>query len=188
MEIKGKIIYGGAFNPPTIAHKRIGKYLIDNYKDIELIYLPTNSFYNKDELVSFTDRFEMTKLLVKDLDNVEVSDYEGKEHKFSGTYYTLKYFNHPLFVIGADSLANLPNWIRGNDLIKENNFIVFPRKNYDLDLIFKNEILNQYKDHFIVLKDYKEDDVSSTNYRNYKDEMLLTEEVKKYIKEKGLYR
>ena len=92
MEIKGKIIYGGAFNPPTIAHKRIGKYLIDNYKDIELIYLPTNSFYNKDELVSFTDRFEMTKLLVKDLDNVEVSDYEGKDHKFSGTYYTLQYF------------------------------------------------------------------------------------------------
>ena len=130
----------------------------------------------------------MTKLLVKDLDNVEVSDYEGKDHQFSGTYYTLQHFNHPLFVIGADSLANLPNWIRGNDLIKENNFIVFPRKNYDLDLIFKNEILNQYKDHFIVLKDYKEDDVSSTNYRNYKDEMLLTEEVKKYIKEKGLYR
>ena len=188
MEIKGKIIYGGAFNPPTIAHKRIGKYLIDNYKDVELIYLPTNSFYNKDHLVSFNDRFEMTKLLVKDLKNVYVSDYEGKEHQFSGTYYTLKYFNHPLFVIGADSLANLKNWIRGIDLIKENNFIVFPRKNYDLKLIFEDEILKEYKDHFIIIDDYIEDDVSSTSYRNYKDELLLTEEVKEYIKKKGLYR
>ena len=97
-------------------------------------------------------------------------------------------FNHPLFVIGADSVANLPNWIRGIDLIKENNFIVFPRKNYDLDKIFQNEVLKKYKDHFIIIKDYEEDDVSSTNYRSYKDEMLLTDEVKDYIKKKGLYR
>ena len=31
-------------------------------------------------------------------------------------------------------------------------------------------------------------DISYTNYRSYKDEMLLTEEVKDYIKKKGLYR
>ncbi len=188
MEIKGKIIYGGAFNPPTIAHKRIGKYLIDNYKDIELIYLPTNSFYKKDDLVSFDDRYAMTKLLIKDLNGVKVSNYEGKEHKFTGTYYTLKYYKHPLFVLGADSVANLTNWINGIDLIKENNFIVFPRIGYDLNLIFQNKILKEYQDHFIIIDDYLEDDVASSHYRNYKDENLLTEEVKNYIKEKGLYR
>ena len=184
-----RIIYGGAFNPPTIAHKRIGMYLCNKYKDALILYMPTNSFYNKGDLISFNDRFEMTKLLVKDLgDRVAVSNYEGEEHKFSGTYYTLKEFGNPYFVIGADALQNLSTWIKGEDLIKENNFIVFPRSGFNIREIFNQKILKDNIDHFIVIDDYQEDDISSTAYRNEKDKAVLTKEVYDYIKKKGLYR
>ena len=184
-----RIIYGGAFNPPTIAHKRIGMYLCKKYPKALILYIPTNSFYNKDDLISFNNRYEMTKLLINDLgDKVAVSNYEGTEHKFSGTYYTLKEFGNPYFVIGADALQNLSTWIKGEDLIKENNFIVFPRLGYNIDEIFEQKILKDNKSHFIIVDDYKEDDISSTTYRNEKDKDILTKEVYDYIKEKGLYR
>lgn len=183
------IIYGGAFNPPTIAHKQIGEYLLKRFPGKKIVYLPTNDFYNKSNLVSFENRFEMTKLLVKDLgENVLVSDYEGNKHLYTGTYYTLEAFNHPYFVIGADSLQKLSTWINGENLIKENKFIVFPREGYDLDSIMMQDILNEYKDNFVLLKDFKENNISSTVYRNYKDDSVLTKEVKEYIDKKGLYR
>ena len=183
------IIYGGAFNPPTIAHKQIGEYLLNKYKDKKIIYLPTNSFYNKEDLASFRDRYNMTKLLVKDLGKrVEVSKYEGKEHEFSGTYYTLIHYKHPYFVIGADSLKNLPSWIEGKKLIEENHFIVFPRKGYDINEILKLDIIKDNINNFIIESSFDENDISSSIFRSLKDEKVLTEEVKNYIKKKGLYR
>ena len=183
------IIYGGAFNPPTLAHKEIGKYLINKYPTKKLVYLPTNSFYNKNDLVSFKDRLKMTKLLVKDLGkSVKVSAYEGRAHKFNGTYHTLIHFKHPYFVIGADALQNLSKWIQAEKLISENKFIVVPRSGFNVEEIMKQDILTKFRDHFIIEKELKESNISSTAYRNEKKDELLTEEVKDYIEKKGLYR
>ena len=188
-EYSNKIIYGGAFNPPTLAHLQIGEYLLNKYKNLKLIYLPTNSFYNKDGLESFKNRFCMTKLLVKGLGRrVRVSAYEGKAHKFNGTYHTLIHFKHPYFVIGADSLAKISEWIEAEKLISENRFIVIPRQNYNIEDIMKQDILIKYKDHFIIENDFLENDISSTTYRNEKRHDLITKEVANYIEKKGLYR
>mgnify|MGYP003443702480 CR=1 FL=1 len=71
------IIYGGAFNPPTLAHLEIGKYIVRKYPDKELIYLPTNDYYNKDLLASFDDRVKMLEILIKKLNGkVSISKYE----------------------------------------------------------------------------------------------------------------
>jgi len=186
------IVYGGAFNPPTIGHYEISKFLLKKFPNSNLMIMPTNSYYNKEGLVPFQNRFEMVDLMAQKLnleyDNrVKVSDLEYKDEKFKGTYYTLEYLNHPYFVIGADSLATLSNWINGKKLIEENYFIVFPRVGYNIELILKQEDYKPYQDHFIILDDFDNVNVSSTLYRENKNEDLLLEEVSNYIKINHLY-
>ena len=186
------IIYGGAFNPPTIAHLEIGKFIRKKFPDKKLIYLPTNNFYNKDLLASFEDRVNMLKLIIEKLDdNVSISSYELENDSYKGTYYTLKHFNNPYFVIGADSLETLPTWINGKKLIEENKFIVFPRSGYNVnEIINKNQVLLDNYNHFVIIdeNEFSKTDVSSSAFRYENDESVLIEEVKEYIKLKGLYR
>lgn len=188
--MNNNIIYGGAFNPPTIGHLEIIKYLVNKFKDKKIIILPTNNYYKSDEIESYQDRKNMIEIMCKDfIDHIEVSDYEQTLDKYYGTYYTLRHFNHPYFVIGADSLTSLHTWINYPTVLIENKFIVFPRDNVNLEEAIKNdEVLNKYKDNFILCDDFKEVDASSTLYREKKVKDVVTKDVLKYIKENNLYK
>ena len=220
------IIYGGAFNPPTIGHYKICEYLLNKFNNYKLIIMPACSDYltvkkkkyNKDVTeVSYEERREMVSIAFKDLfnkynrdgaDRIVISDYEydlfhkmndnklnninnlNNVNLFKGTYYTLKEWNHPYFVIGADSLNSLETWIRGVDLIKENNFLVIPRYPYtidDINEILKRDNYKEYKGHFIILDDFIKIDTSSSDYRNGNDD-VVSNDVNEYIIKKGLYR
>ena len=179
------IIYGGAFNPPTIGHYKIIEYLLNNF-DEKLIILPTNHFYKVNEIISFEHRKNMIEIMCENYkDRIEISNYEQTLDKYYGTYYTLKYFDHPLFVIGADSLNTINQWINYPSVVKENKFIVFPRDGIN---IFDNKVYKKYKDHFIICDDFKEFNVSSTEFRKTKDAKVVTKEVLKYIDENNLYK
>lgn len=184
------IIYGGAFNPPTIGHFKIIEYLIKKFPNNKLIILPTNNFYKSNEIVSFKNRKEMLEIMCKDfIELVEISNYEETLDKYYGTYYTLKHFNHPLFVIGADSLKTMHSWIKYPDVLIENRFIVFPRDEINVkELINNDELLNKYKNNFIICDDFDLVDASSTNYRLNKNDNVVTNEVLKYIKDNKLYK
>ncbi len=179
------IFFGGSFNPPTIAHYEMVEYLNKRFTN-RIIVLPNGNYYPSKELVSCDHRFNMLKLLTKYLPNVEVSDYEN-HHQFEGTIRTLEHFNHPYFVIGGDSLANLPKWIDGEKLIAENDFIVFNRfSDNAVDIIDNNPLLKKFAEHFIILH-VPISNVSATEYRTTKDKNLVTEEVRKYIEKYDLY-
>ena len=215
--MKEKIIYGGAFNPPTIGHYKICEYLLNKFKNAQLIIMPACSDYlsvkkkkyNKAvEEVSYEDRREMLKIAFNDLldkynkdgvTRIVISDYEYElvqkgsnddNNSFKGTYFTLKEWKHPYFVIGADSLNSLETWIRGVDLIKENKFLVIPRLPYNIEDIYKildRDNYKNYKDHFIILDDFIKIDASSSDYREGNDD-VVSKEVNDYIVKKGLYR
>ena len=183
-----RIVFGGAFNPPTIAHYEIINYLLDKFPDYELLVMPTNSFYNKNGLAPFNSRIEMLEIMKKRIDNdrLIISDLENRDERFMGTYNTLKELNHPLFVIGADSLNTLSKWIKGPELIKENTFIVFPRPGYDINEILNRKDYKEYKKNFMILDDFPEYDISSTQYRNGLEEVVFSE-INDYIKKNKLY-
>ena len=123
---KRRVLFGGSFNPPTIAHYEIIKYLSNNYD--EVIVLPNGDSYNfaGKILDSFMHRVKMLNLMVKDLNNVKVLELENSD-EFKGTYHTLRLLNHPTFVLGADCLLKLHLWKNFDELMNENNFIVFSR-------------------------------------------------------------
>lgn len=183
---KRSVLFGGSFNPPTKAHYEIIKYLSLNYD--EVLVLPNGDSYSfaGKVLDSFKHRVNMLNIMVKDLINVEVLELENN-NEFKGTYHTLRILNHPTFVLGADCLPKLHLWKHFDELLTENNFIVFKRGNINLkELIETNEMLNKYIDKF-NFADLNVSDVSSTAFRETLNKDIVTEDVYDYIIKNELY-
>ncbi len=184
---KNLIVYGGSFNPPTVAHQKITKYLSEKYPDKEIIVLPTSNNFKKN-METFDDRMAMSAYMCEGLKNVSLSDYGCNESEQNGTYHTLKHFKNPYFVLGADVLCNMVEWTNGALLIKENNFIIFPRYNINIYQVLKENRLEEYYNNFTIVDDFKETIISSSLYRQTKDSSLISKEVKEYIDKHNLYK
>ena len=183
------VIFGGSFNPPTIAHYEIAKILKGLPGVSNLIILPVGMKYQKDSLINDDKRLDMVKLLAKRV-NALVSDLELHNDKYYGTLHTLdelsKSFDDIYFVMGADNLLHLDKWINYETLLDKYNFIVFTRDDIDCEKVI-DEKFQKYKDHFLLYPLHI--DVSSTMVRDNIEENkeLLLDEIYEYIKEKGLY-
>lgn len=185
---KKEVFFGGSFNPPTVAHYHILKLLSEEL-DAKVLLVPNSDdyhYHNKD-LLEFNKRIDMLKLLTKDLKNVHIDEGEQKR-TFKGSVETLKAYNHPWFVIGADSLAFISTWIEAKKLIKQNRFIVLNRPGYNVEEIFENDkLLSGNRQRFIVIN-YELGDISSSAFRKTYDKTLLTKEVFNYIQQNNLYK
>ena len=183
---KRSVLFGGSFNPPTIAHFEIIKYLSKNYD--EVIVLPNGDSYNfaGKVLDSFKHRVNMLNEMVKNLVNVKVVELENR-NEFLGTYHTLRTLNHPTFVLGADCISKLHLWKHFDELMEENKFIVFNRGSSNiLELINDNKELTKYLNKFEII-DLEVPNVSSTTFRETLDKEIVCKEVYDYIIKNELY-
>ena len=181
-----KVLFGGSFNPPTIAHLKIIEYLSKHFD--EVLLLPNGDQYSFDGKVlnSFNHRVNMLDLMCKNLKNVKILDLENSD-EFMGTYHTLRLLNHPTFVLGADCLDKLHMWKHFDELITENTFILFNRNNKNLkEEILSNIHLKNHLDKFNIINE-EIPNVSSSEYRNTKNKEIITKEVYEYIRENELY-
>lgn len=183
------ILYGGAFNPPTLAHFNIIKYLVENYPQAKLIILPASKHY-KEGIVAYYHRKRMLEIILKDLKaNLVISNYEQRQRKFQGTFATLQHFLHPYFVIGADQILELQRWLNFPQVIIENKFIVFPRNDINgEEYILQDPILREYYHNFTFIKNFPSLNISSSQYRRQKDPSLLNAHVNNYILTNKLYQ
>jgi nicotinate-nucleotide adenylyltransferase len=184
------IMLGGSFNPPTIAHQAMVEYLLQN-TDREIWLVPNGDQYQRKNLAPFPMRVQMLKLLFGNNERVKILETEN-QGIFQGTYLTLRKLNHPLFVLGADSLADLPTWIKFTDLLRENRFIVFPRGHYQtaedlLKIIEDNPEMKKYRHHFYIVPETVPA-VSSTAFRETFASALVPPKVYRYIQEHNLYQ
>ncbi len=175
------LVYGGSFNPITKAHYEIAKLLKNKYKS-NFVFVPVGNSYSKENLIAFNHRFNMVNIVANKL-NAKVIDTENNE-KYLGTYELLKQLEKEdkdiYFILGADNLINLNNWINAKKLIKEFKFIVLTRDNIKLN--FDNF---EYPNNFEVVNiDF---DISSSDFRNNKNTNVIDPDVLKYIKENNLY-
>lgn len=183
------IVYGGTFNPPTIAHQLIANKVIEDFKPEKFILLPVGEHYPwKSFYVPFKKRFEMLKLAFKD-EIFEISTLENRK-TYKGTYYALKqikktYKNSVYFLLGADNLSYLDKWISYESLIKEFRFIVIKRKGFNLDEIIKK--YHPYEENFHIIE--LDLNISSSLFRTEpeKYEHFIPNDVLKYVKENKLY-
>ena len=160
-------IFGGSFNPPHKMHKTIALTLIKKHYVDKVIFVPTGSKYKyKNNLLSDKVRFEMLKLMC-DSYNLEVSDYELKEHVVY-TYETLNYFKNKYkddeiyFICGTDNFSYVDKWERGIYVLSNNKFLVIKRNTFDITPLLKK--YKDYKDNIIVTE-IEENEISSTKIR-----------------------
>ena len=185
-------VFQGTFNPIHNAHLKMAEYVLNNYNFDKILFIPAFRPPHKDYDENLTPhRFKMTELACKTNNRFEVSDIEYQQNRPSYTYLTIQelYKKYTIddkinFIIGTDAFEKIDSWYEAEKLKPLLKFIVFKRENEP-----KLHIENcDYE--YASMPFY---DISSTQIRDYiKDGKnlgeLVTEEVKRYIEENGLYK
>lgn len=185
------ILYGGSFNPPTMAHFEIIKLLNELYTPSRIVLMPVGNNYNKPELLDGEIRLEMTKIMTSKMENALTSNFEV-DRPFQGTIRSLEYleetYNEKVaLAIGADNLMYLHTWIEAEKLIKSYKIIVFNRDN-----LISDEFIDAFEEKYKVKLDIVnfEFDISASlirsNIKKYRKYLLP--EVYDYIKRHKLYK
>ena len=187
-------LMGGSFDPPHIGHIHIMHEVASLTPIRRLIIIPANisNFKQGTHPASFVDRVEMLSLAVKDYKalypedelDVMVSRWEGEQGGVSYTADTIRHFfseeedeGRVNFIIGDDILPSLDRW-HDYDYLKDNvRFWCFSRGRDALPPASASVIM--------VGSDVV--DASSTEIRHGNLDML-SESVREYVNEHGLYR
>lgn len=181
-------IFGGSFNPPTIAHINLAKQILDKMKNIEkIIFVPVSTKYNKQGLAPDEDRLELLKTICQDHPNMEVSSLELNSPRQLYTIETLKIMQKQnpdktiYFIVGTDNLKELETWHAANEILQQFKIIVLERDNDIMEKIISNSLfLKQYRESFIKLN-FNKIKLSSSYIRQ---KVQMGEEIKELVPEK----
>ncbi len=173
MEKSGIAVFGGSFNPPTIAHISLAKKVLAKMDNLEkVILVPVSTRYNKNGLASDEIRFNMLEQICAKEPGLEVSRLELDSDKQLYTIETLRKIKQQnpnkqiYFVLGTDNLKELETWHKVYELLSGFNFIVLKRdEDIVSDIIDKSTILKKYKSSFFELKGIDTVDLSSSYVR-----------------------
>ncbi|MGN0639406.1 MAG: nicotinate (nicotinamide) nucleotide adenylyltransferase [Oscillospiraceae bacterium] len=192
-------IFGGAFNPPHTGHINLAKEAIEQLKLRKLLIIPTfESPHKATKLAPFEERAEMCRRAfsgISDKCEVEICEIERELGGISYTINTLRalkkrYTDARFFLlIGGDMLFSFTEWYKYESILKECEVCAAARggDNFSEMLEYATEV-----GHIKVLPTNIVD-ISSTEIREkiQKGEDTsewITEDVRGYIEEKGLYR
>ena len=131
-------LYGGAFDPPHLAHIALAQAAVEQLGLDVLYIIPTGQPWMKQRsLTPAAHRLAMAQLAFAHLPKVQVDDCELRR---SGTTYTIDTLRELqarpahtgqasdwFLVMGEDLLHTLPQWQRADDLLREVTAAVLPR-------------------------------------------------------------
>lgn len=144
-------IYGGAFNPPTIAHQQITEQLIAyaGASDSGVIILPSGNRSDKTISTPIDMRLGFLEAMIADANPEQVPVliepmelYRGYEVQ---TFDTAQEMNllYPqdelVWVFGSDSFNSMPEWDHGTWLIENLSILIIERPGCAVDLSLYSE-------------------------------------------------
>jgi nicotinate-nucleotide adenylyltransferase len=193
-------IFGGTFDPPHLGHLILAAEAADQVQLNKVLWVLTPDPPHKQGSVisPVLHRLAMTQLMVDCCGQFELSDIEFKR---PGPHYALDTVNalHQLYpgdelyyIIGGDSLRDLPTWHQPMDFIRACDKIVVmqrPGSTPDMTALYQN--YPDLKTRLIFL-DVPQVEISAVNIRQrVKQERafwhFVTPAVNKYIKDNNLY-
>ncbi|CAN5654214.1 nicotinate (nicotinamide) nucleotide adenylyltransferase [soil metagenome] len=143
-------LYFGSFNPIHIGHLIIANHIL-NYTELKKIWFvvsPQNPLKQSHTLLNEYHRLQLVKLAVEDNPALVASNVEFNLPKPSYTIDTLTYLkekypqNEFSLIMGSDSFQNIHKWKNYENLIENNNLIIYKRPGFDVnDKNQKNTIL-----------------------------------------------
>ncbi len=205
-------IFGGTFDPIHTGHLLLVEKAMDIFSLERVFMVPTGVSYLKSGVSAAADRLEMTRRAVWELadERLVVDDVEILREGSSYTYETLEYYKESFpeddcyLIIGEDSLRYIEKW-RCSKRIFELSTILVAGRNESYHPAIGNDMGYSEASLDTLIRDLTDRlecrieffafdcDVSSTEIRrslkNGEDvSAYLTDSVKQYIDEKGLYR
>lgn len=181
------IVFGGVFNPPTMAHYKACQMIQQSLPVRRFIFVPVGQNYIYKEVIDSVHRYEMVRLMAKEL-GAEVSSVELNANEFLGSYQTMKRLalTNAKFLLGSDNLASFPTWLDAEKLLQEYGIIVIRRQQDIEAIIDASAMLSKYRHNILVINEF-DMPISSTLVRQLKDHSLVTKSVADYIETHHLY-
>lgn len=165
--MKKTIIFGGAFNPPTVAHEIMLKTCVDYARKLkaDLWVMPSGNRFDKNIFSDRDTRVNYISAMIADVDTdgviVDIITNELDREKTIETFDTVQELTQQypdrsfIWVFGADSIDTMPNWKKGEWLLENLDMLVFRRPGCVIKSLAKN----------IKILDIVTPDVSSTELR-----------------------
>jgi nicotinate-nucleotide adenylyltransferase len=127
-------VFGGSFNPPTIAHLALTQHAHEALKLDQIWWLvaPHNPFKDKRTLAPFVDRIAMCEIVARDYLWLVVSDWEARlgTQQTSDTLKGLQAHNPGhrfIWLMGTDNLLHFHTWNNWQDIVQSVPVAVFIR-------------------------------------------------------------
>ena len=196
-------ILGGSFNPPHLGHILISMQVKAALKLDQIWLMPCYQLQKgfEKEFASVEDRFAMTKFLENG--DIKVSNYEITKNQRSYTIDTLERLKklYPkdsfYWITGSDQLEKFQKYHRWQDLVEQQQLVIFPRE-YILpqleEKVKESFALKKIPPNITILNsdDLILTNISSTRIRNriknnQSIHLLVPEKVEQYISEHSLY-
>ena len=139
------ILFGGSFNPFHNGHYQMVLAAHKAFPLHTVVLIPAGSPPHKQNAkqLSFEHRFQMLQALAEDMGAwLECSDIEGQATGPTYTLHTVRAMQarHPqaklFFLIGGDSLRDLPKWYGFQELIKEVQILTIERPGINTEEAF----------------------------------------------------
>ncbi len=185
-------LYFGSFNPIHIGHLIIASHVINttDIKKVWFVISPQNPLKPSKTLLNEYQRLYLINLAIEDDPNLQASNIEFKLPRPSYTINTLaylkeKYTQHQFSVImGSDSFQNIKKWKNNDQLIKENEIIVYKRPGFEINII---------NAHVIILNDTPLLEISATSIRSMINQgksirYLVHDKVRNEIEKSGYFK
>ena len=190
-------VMGGSFNPIHERHVEMARAAQKEFALDRLIFLPTgNPPHKRQGLADAEDRYEMTRLAVSGLPGCSASRMELDRQGVIYTVDTLSAMQKQwpgaelYYIIGEDTLLDLPNWRKPDKVFTLCRFLVCCRTSEELEKLPLTKKLTSRgaKLHFLSLPPRE---ISATEVRRKLAAGEPTEElfpqVQEYIRVMGLY-
>jgi len=132
-------LFGGTFDPIHLGHTSVAAFAADSIKAEKVIFIPAKRSPLKNLLpkAADSDRFAMIVLAVSGNEKFELSNCELKKNTPNYTIDTVREFKKVYgqdveicWLVGADSLEELPYWYKITDLMDECTLCVMYRAGY----------------------------------------------------------
>ena len=195
-------VLGGTFDPVHKGHLMVAEEARTRLSLAEIILVPAGQPLLKSDnraITSAEHRLQMLRLAIADELHFRLSTIEIERAGPSYTVDTIAGLRGKLgegdelfFILGWDSLAQLPEWREPSRLIKTCYLVVVPRPGYPRPKLKALEVSIPGISQRVMFMDSPEIDISASAIRDrvvrgLSVRHLVPEPVNRYIKQHGLY-
>jgi nicotinate-nucleotide adenylyltransferase len=172
-------LFGGRFDPPHLGHLALAQAAIERFGIEELHVTVVVDAGHKPSVAPIEHRLELARLTFAPLGAV----VEPEPHRYTVDALEARGYEDPIFLIGADQLAELPTWRQPQRVLELARLGVATRPGYAPGT--PSERIETFE--------LEQHDVSSTEIRGRIGrgepvDGLVVPDVAAYIAEHGLYR